>query len=83
MFNVKLTRLKSSHNIIRTDETIGTTYYLPEIGKGFTLIAEPIDEHANIRYITTSKVIEIEESVSNKNTIRFNTLNSSYRLDII
>ena len=58
MFAVKFTKVKCDHFRVRTDEVLGKTDELPQVGKPFVLIGEGL-EFAN-RLVSTSPVKEIE-----------------------
>jgi len=63
MFAVKFTKVKNNHNRIRTDEVLGKTDELPQVGKPFILIGEGL-EFGN-RMVNTSPVKEIERHQPN------------------
>lgn len=77
MIKVKLTRIKSNHNNLRTDEVIGIAIYgLPEVGASFALAAESLDPTKDIRGVFTTPVTEL-----NGNT--FKTANSEYKFEVL
>ncbi len=80
MFNVKLTQIESTHNIVRTKITEGKTHSLPEVGQPFQLFADPLQKGYDYRDIRTSYVQSV---VQDKNGFTFKTLNSTYRVELI
>jgi hypothetical protein len=69
--------LSNKENALRTNEVVGACYELSEINKSFTIFGAGI-EFGN-RMVTTSPVQNIEFL---DDFVRFNTLNSSYQLEI-
>ncbi len=80
MFNVKLTQIESTHDIVRTKITEGKTYALPTVGECFQLFADPLDKSMGYRDLRTSYVQSV---VEDKNGFTFKTLNSTYRVELI
>ena len=80
VYIVKLTKIESNHDHLRTNEVEGVTNILPEVGKNFTLIGEPLTDGANVRIINTTEIKSVDKE---ENTIIFKTLNSTYQLDIL
>lgn len=81
MYKVKLTKIKSSHNNLRTDEIEGETEHLPEVGRSFILKAEPLENlEANFRSVYTTEIEHVEK---HENGYRFNTKNSIYHLEVL
>lgn len=82
MLKVKLTRIESSHNLIRTKEMIGWTGSIPEKGYDIQVFGESLTEGMDFRKIQTSL---IQESTYDKETktFTFKTLNSTYTLEIL
>lgn len=79
---VKLTKIQSSHNKVRTDEVNGESDNLPEIGKRFVLLGEAlVKADGNMRIVYTTSVSELT-NISDK-SMEFKTQNSTYRLDIL
>lgn len=76
---VKLYKVESTHNNVRTNETEGVAPAMPEVGKTFLLYAEPLTPGATVRYIHTTTIQSVEE-LSNK-LIEFKTRNSTYRVE--
>lgn len=75
----KLTKLKSNHNNLRTDEVIGNVFFPPAVGSSLVMFSEPLDKTASIRSIQTSTIQEIYEL--SPGVIEFKTRNSNYRLE--
>ncbi len=80
MHKVKLTKLCSNHNHIRTPIIEGECVFLPIIGRIFTMVAPPLDKTKVVRYLHTTRVVDI---VNAGTACMFHTRNSVYRLDII
>lgn len=80
---VKLTKIESTHNNLRTNDMIGEMICLPEVGRGIVVLNDqPLDPTVgDHRKIETSPVTEILEK--SDNMYKFKTLNSIYRLDIL
>lgn len=73
---VKLIRVKSSHQNLRTDEVDGEIDGLPEIGESITLLGVGLE--FGVRIIHTTPVVEILEKIPGE--MLFRTDNSTYRL---
>jgi hypothetical protein len=71
---VKLTRLQSNHSRLRTSEVIGFCDEMPQVGKTFQMISEPLEQSKGFRLINTNPVTEI-------NGDEFKTCNSTYRIE--
>lgn len=74
--HVKLTKIKSSHQILRTETVVGDAAELPAVGKRFTMTSEPLDTGMDIRFIQTSAVTEVTAT-------GFTTANSEYQLEVL
>lgn len=84
MYNVRLIKVISTHDNLRTDEVVGLTHSLPEVGQPFILTGDPLSKSAHVRIIHTTPVIKMDETNSvNSGTIVFETVNSVYRLHYI
>lgn len=82
-FNVKLTRLSSKHDSLRSTEVVGWTGELPQVGLCFEMAAPPLIEAAgNVRYVHTTPVIEMTEPVAGEEFV-FKTRNSTYHLKVL
>lgn len=79
-YNVRLTKIKSNHQNLRTDVIEGVAIELPEKGKNFTLVGPPFVDGANCRVVTTTEIQSIECLDSE---YLFHTLNSSYKLEVL
>jgi hypothetical protein len=79
MYNVILTKLCSNHNHIRTPVIEGECGYLPIKGRIFTMVAPPLDNTKETRFLHTTIV---QECINDGTTYMFHTRNSTYRLDI-
>lgn len=80
VYNVRLTKIKSNHTNLRTDEVEGQTLTLPEVGKAFILVGESLTPGGDGRYVYTTEIKSIEKLGE---SYRFNTLNSTYQLDVL
>ena len=81
-YKVKLTKLKSNHNFLRTDIVVGYTTELPEVGSGFSMIAESLTLGFPMagRLILTTEV-QLVERIGKE--FQFSTNNSSYKLEVL
>jgi hypothetical protein len=70
---VKLTKIESTHNNVRTTEVVGELAFWPEVGDRIALLGDPLSPLADARVVITSPVQRIEGDL-------FYTLNSIYRL---
>lgn len=77
-YDVRLTKIHSLHNNLRTDTIEGVTNNLPETGSSFIMFAEGLD--FGTRVITTSLVQNVEQI---GNEYLFRTLNSAYKLEVL
>jgi len=77
---VKLTRISSNHRNLRTDEVVGETEDLPEVGHLFIMTAPPLDPANAIRSIVTTPV-RVCERIGDE--FDFHTRNSHYRLRVL
>ena len=81
MYKVRLTKIESNHNNLRTDTIEGCTAKLPQVREPFCMYAEPIDPDASVRFIKTTLVAEITSPVVGE--FEFKTKNSTYRLTVL
>lgn len=79
-YKVKLTKIKSNHTALRTDVIEGETSTLPTVGESFCLTGEPLDPKADMRLVVTTEIKFVEQM---GNEYRFNTLNSTYKLEVL
>lgn len=80
MFKVKLTKIKSNHNNLRTDVIEGFCKKLPVLNEDFIMFSEGLEDPSAMRMIRTTKVLGIETSSSQE--MYFTTRNSSYNLKV-
>lgn len=78
LYKVKLTKVRSTHTKLRTDEVEGGTSDLPQIGENFVLLGQGLEFGSRI--ITTTEVKSVEKI---KNEYMFSTLNSTYKLEVL
>lgn len=77
---VKLTKIESNHNNLRTNEIEGVSLDLPEVGKSFYLVGESLTEGMDARVVTTTEIKSLEKT---DNEYTFKTLNSTYKLEVL
>jgi hypothetical protein len=80
MINVKLTRVSSLHQNLRTDFAEGVTSKLPEVGEHFVLYGESLTDPSLTRQIITSVVEHVHQS---EGCYLFETQNSEYVLEVL
>lgn len=73
---VRLKKIVSAHNNLRTDSIEGDLVNPLEVGQDIFIIAEPLDPAYDCRYIRTTKVLKIEGN-------RYYTKNSVYELEFL
>lgn len=73
----KLTRVKSTHNNLRSDVIIGECDRPPMVGYEFYMEADPFEADGGRRYVRTTPVVSFEPDVK-ISTWLFNTRNSTY-----
>lgn len=78
---VRLTKLNSTHNNLRTDVIEGECIYLPRTGYSFVMTSEPLNPNASFRQIATSNVQSI--FTLNDKSMEFKTMNSTYLLEVL
>lgn len=78
---IKLSKLLSSNNRLRTNIILGACEVLPLVGRSFEVISGSLTPKKDYRYIGTSLVTNIEK-LSEKEYI-FTTENPTYRLQIL
>ena len=78
MYKVRLTKIRSNHNNLRSNIIVGETNELPKVGEGFQMLSEGID--FGTRHVWTSPIKHLEKM---NNTYQFNTENSVYKLEIL
>jgi hypothetical protein len=72
-----LTKGSSTNRNLRTKTIEGFFAQLPEVGKPFIMLAEPLDEKKDFRYVRTSIVLHVERAGEG---YKFETFNSMYTL---
>ncbi|NJO48254.1 MAG: hypothetical protein HC840_00900 [Leptolyngbyaceae cyanobacterium RM2_2_4] len=80
MLNVKLTKIESTHNNLRTNEMVGKTGSIPE--KDYDIIVFGKGIEFSTRVIQTTVVQESNYDKETK-TFTFKTQNSTYTLEIL
>ncbi len=78
MYKVKLTKVRSNHNNLRTDEILGVTEKLPTKGEDFNLLGKGLE--FGTRSVRTTPVEKIEQI---DNEYLFHTRNSTYKLEVL
>ena len=78
MYKVKLTRVKSNHNNLRTDEMIGMTDRFPTKGKTVEVFGEGLVFGMRLIHTTPVKEVEVID-----NEYLFHTKNSTYKLEVL
>lgn len=79
-YKVKLTKLQSNHNNLRTDSVEGFSLELPEVGKSFQLVGDPLTAGALFRGVFTTEIKNVERM---GNEFVFHTMNSKYKLEVL
>ena len=74
----KLEKISDNDNALRTNDIEGNFAILPQVGKRFVIIGEPLEAGYGVRVVSTSPVQEI--NIEGNGAIVFRTLNSIYRL---
>lgn len=80
-YKVKLSKIKSIHQNLRTDTIEGFTESLPKIDEDFKMFAESLTPEGDFRYVHTTEVCSID--FLDKNTYLFDTVNSKYKLEVL
>jgi hypothetical protein len=73
-FKVKMSRIESSHQNLRTDEIEGYASSLPLVGENFILLSKGLE--VGVRVVRTTPVTELRDS-------SFKTQNSTYGFEVI
>ena len=82
MLKVKLKKIESMHNNLRTNEMEGKVTHIPEEGYPFQIFGESLTEGADFRTITTTVVKKSEYKEDSRRFI-FKTENSLYELKVL
>ena len=80
MITIKLKKISSSHNNLRTDVVEGVCLSFPEVGESFCMLSSPLVS-GSVRTIRTSKIKSIEQLKSNIYSII--TQNSQYEVELL
>ncbi len=78
---VKLTKIKSNHSILRTNDVIGIVYSLPIVGSRFAMKAASLDKTKGIRWVETSEILSVD--LQEDDSWKIITRNSEYRLEVL
>lgn len=79
-YEVRLTKIKSNHQNLRTDVIEGVTQELPVLGSSFRLIGESLTPGMDARFVHTTEIQFVEKM---GNGYIFNTANSTYKLEVL
>jgi hypothetical protein len=82
-FKIRLTKLSSEHEHLRTDVVDGVIHKEPKLYESLEIYAKSLNPEAIERYIKTSPIIDIEyfDQVGISNIIIFKTVYSKYKLE--
>lgn len=78
---VKLIKIQSTHNNLRTVEAVGQLMEHPTVGHSFLLVSEPLNPEAQARLIRSSpikKVTQLQDKL-----IEVQTENSTYHFETL
>jgi transcription-repair coupling factor (superfamily II helicase) len=78
---VKLTKIESNHNNLRTNSIEGECKTFPEVNSGLVILADPLEKGMDVRIVNTSIIKEIR--TIGVNDFMLKTLNSLYRLEVL
>jgi hypothetical protein len=78
---VKLIRITSTNNNLRTPTVEGEAVTFPVVGAHFSMLAASLDASKDVRMVTTSMITSVE--VVDDKTYRFVTNNSVYELVVL
>jgi len=81
MYEVRLVKIQSNHNNLRTNEIVGKCMELPEVGKTFLMTAPPLEE-GNLRIVLTTEIKECS-FLKEESKYLFQTQNSKYELHLL
>lgn len=82
MLSAKLTKIESTHKRLRTNEIVGKTPGIPEVGENFMIFGESLTKGAAFRQVTTTQIQSCAWFPETKKFV-FKTLNSTYELEIL
>lgn len=77
---VRITRLRSTHDKLRTDSVEGDSMTLPRAGGRVVVVGQPLTPGADHRVVTTS---EVRSVFQDNGAFLFTTLNSTYRMELL
>lgn len=84
MYPVKLKKIESSHNNLKTSEILGWAPNLPKEGEKFFMYAKSLEIPDGTRYVRTTRIQKVQDILTGKvPEILFYTQNSTYALEII
>jgi len=78
---IKLSKLLSTNNNLRTHVILGACVVLPIVGRSFEIISGSLTPDKDYRYIGTSEVTSVNNISDNEYV--FITANSTYRLQVL
>jgi hypothetical protein len=78
---VKLTKINSVNENLRTKDVLGDAPFMPELGRSFVVFSESLTEDNDYRQVTTSVVKSIKKISTTK--IVINTMNSTYEIEFL
>lgn len=81
-WKVRLTKISSTHNNLRTDSIEGEAAYLPAIGLPFVMFGDALTPNGVHRMVMTTNVQIILED-NEGGVIEFDTENSKYKLELL
>ena len=84
MYPVRLKKIESNHQNLRTNQIVGWAPNLPTEGEQFFMYGKSLEIPDGTRYIRTTKIQKVQDILTGKvPEILFYTLNSTYALEII
>ncbi len=78
----RLTRIRSTHQNLRTCEIVGECPFEPAKGISFSMTATPLDPAMTVRLISTTKILKTTPSEEGK-VMEFETENSAYKWELL
>lgn len=82
MQKVKLTKIRSTHSNLRTDEIEGYTPRMPEAGEAFVMMALPLYKSLQEGFMREIKTTMVQRVMEDEDgSLRFETRNSQYKLE--
>lgn len=85
MYHVRLTRIRSNHQNLRSDGVVGIVPCLPSVGEPISLRAKGFDDPSAIRIVHTTPVKRLRKRRLSGGRIAFiiDTENSRYELAVL